>query len=115
MLYDHFKEKFKKKVRVFGVRRLKKEKDILKLVTAKIKEKCIVGLVDNRQLPGKDRLYGNEIMGYKLKENSGDIFCNYYTKKEDNFINDVRSIQTARAIQMLLNSSILATNINNSP
>ena len=48
----------------------------------KVKKRCIESKVESKHLAKTDRLYGNDIMGYKVKEGS-DEDCPYYTMKED--------------------------------
>ena len=65
-----------------------------------MKERCIDGKVDNNLLSKKDRLYGNDVMGYRVKEGHGDD-CPYYTMKESNFVDEVRATQQQKSIQRL--------------
>ena len=71
VLYDHFKEKFAKEIETFGRHRLEHEKEILKRAIDYKKETCIEAEVDNSLLPKEDRLFGANVMGYKLKKNTG--------------------------------------------
>ena len=110
LLYDHFKQKFIKEKESYGLRQLDHEKEILRRATDRIKQRCIEGAVDNKRLPQKDRLYGSDVMGYKLKENSGDSSCPYYTMKEVNFLDDVRAIQEQKSIEKLKSDNIRGSN-----
>ena len=100
LLYDHFKNKFMRERDTYGVKKLEHEKDILKRATDKVKERCIDGKVDNNLLSKKDRLYGRDVMGYRVKEGSGED-CPYYTMKEANFVEEVRAIQQKKSIKKL--------------
>ena len=82
---------------VFGLQKLKEENQILKQAIDKVKERCIEAEVKNKLLAKKNRLYGNGVMGYKVRENSDDD-CPYYTMKETKFVDDVRSIQKNKSI-----------------
>ena len=53
-------------------------------------------------MPKKDRLFGSDVMGYKLKENNGDKSCPYYTMKEVNFLDYVRKNQEQRSREKLI-------------
>ena len=66
------------------------------------KARCIESQVDNNLLPKKDRLFGSNVIGYKLKENTGDESCPYYTMKEVNFLDHVRKLQTEKAREILV-------------
>ena len=82
---------------MFGQRKLKHEKQILKQATDEVKERCIEAKVENKRLAKKDRLRGDDVMGYKVKKNS-DEDCPYYTMQAPNFRNEVRSIQESKSI-----------------
>ena len=60
-------------------------------------------------LAKKNRWYGwergNDLMGYKVKENSGDD-CPYYTMKASNFIEEVRRIQNKKSKETIKDQSI---------
>ena len=101
LLYDHFKQKFIKERESYGLSQLNHEKEILKRATEHVKQRCIEAQVDNNLLPQKDRLYGSNVMGYKLKENSGDSSCPYYTMKEVSFLDEVRKIQEQKSMDLL--------------
>ena len=98
-----------KKREVFGLQKLEHEKQILKEVTDKVKERCIERKVGNMLLAKKNRWYGwergNDLMGYKVKENSGDD-CPYYTMKASNFIEEVRRIQNKKSKETIKDQSI---------
>ena len=106
LLYNHFKKKFIRERETYGIYQLEHEKQILKRAIDNVKEQCIEGQIDNKLLPQKDRLHGSDVMGWKLKENSGDNTCPYYTMKEKSFLDDVRSIQEEKSKQKLLLNAI---------
>ena len=86
-----------KQRKVFGLQKLKHEKRILKQATDKVKERCIEAKVENKRLKKKDRLLGNDVMGYKVRQNS-DEDCPYYTMEARHFREEVRSIQRKKSI-----------------
>ena len=86
-----------KQRKVFGLQKLKQEKQFLKQAIDKVKGRCIEAKVENKLLAKKDMLYGNDMMGYKIKENSDDD-CPYYTMTEKKFVDNVRSIQRNKSI-----------------
>ena len=55
-------------------------------------------------LAKENRLYGwergNDLMGYKVKENS-DEDCPYYTMRARNFIDEVRRIQNNKSLERI--------------
>ena len=83
--------------KAFGLQKLKHEKQILEKASNKVKKRCIEAKVENKDLAENDRLYGHDVMGYKVRQNNGKD-CPYYTMKEDNFVDDVRSIQRKKSI-----------------
>ena len=101
MFYDHFKKKFLRERESYGIHQLNHEKEILAHANDHVKQTCIEGQVDNKLLPKKDRLYGADVMAYKLKENAADSLCPYYTMKELSFLNDVRDIQETKSIDII--------------
>ena len=111
VLYDHFKEKFAREIETFGRHRLEHEKEILKRAIDYKKEVCIEAQVDNSLLPKEDRLFGSNVMGYKLKKDTGDESCPYYTMKEVNFLDYLRVIQTNKSHEKLKGQGV--TNFNN--
>ena len=94
--------------KVFGVQKLEQGKQILKQAIDKVKGRCIEAKVENKLLAKKDMLYGNDMMGYKIKENSDDD-CPYYTMEERKFVNDVRSIQWNKSIAKMRQHSVTNT------
>ena len=90
LLYEHFKKKFMKERETYGLHRLNHEKGILKKSIDRVKELCIEGQVIIPQ-------YSDIVMRYKLKQNSTDASCPYYTMTETNFINDIRVSQQHRS------------------
>ena len=94
--YDHFKNKFMRERDAYGLKQLEHEREILARATEKVKERCIESEVDNNLLAKKDRLYGQGVMGYKMKENS-DKDCPYYTMKEKSFVDEVRATQLQKS------------------
>ena len=111
LLYDHFKEKFAKEIETFGRHRLEHEKEILKRAIDYKKEICIEAEVDNSLLPKEDRLFGANVMGYKLKKDTGDESCPYYTMKEVTFLDYLRMIQTNKSHAKLKDQGV--ENFNN--
>ena len=85
LFYEHFKNKFLMQRKVFGVQKLEQGKQILKQAIDKVKGRCIEAKVENKLLAKNDMLYGNDMMGYKIKENSDDD-CPYYTMEERKFV-----------------------------
>ena len=57
-------------------------------------------------MPQKDRLHGSDVMGWKLKDNSGDNTCPYFTMKEKSFLDDVRAIQEEKSKQKLILNAV---------
>ena len=106
LLYDHFKQKFAKKRKSYGLSKLSNEKEVLRRATENVKQRCIEALVDNKLLPQKDRLYGYNVMGYRLKKNSGDSSCPYYTMKEGSFLGELRRIQEQKSKEKLKRDKI---------
>ena len=100
LLYEYFKEKFLKQRTVFGLQKLKHEKQILEQATDKVKERCIEAKVENQRLKKKDRLRGNDVMGYKVRQHS-DEDCPYYTMEARHFREEVRSIQRNKSIEKM--------------
>ena len=98
--YNHFKNKFMREREAYGLNQLDNEKEILVRATEKVKERCIESMIDNRLLPEKDRLYGQDVMGYSIKENS-DKDCPYYTMKEKSFVDQVRATQLQKCMKKL--------------
>ena len=97
LLYEYFKKIFLNQRKAFGLQKLKHEKQILEKASNKVKKRCIEAKVENKDLAENDRLYGDDVMGYKVRQNNGKD-CPYYTMKEDNFVDDVRSIQRKKSI-----------------
>ena len=85
----------------YGIIQLENQKQILNRAIDNIKQRCIEGKVDNHLLPMKDRLYGSNVMGWKLKENSSDNTCPYYTMHVPNFIKHLKAIQENKSKQNL--------------
>ena len=106
LLYEHFKNKFLKKREAFGLQKLENDKRILKEAIDTVKDRCIKGKVENDVLPKKDRIYGHNVMGYKVKM-SGGKDCPYYTMGEPAFINIVRSIQGNKSIEKMKSADII--------
>ena len=78
LLYEYFKKKFLSQRKVFGLQKLKHEHQILEQASNKVKDRCIEAQVENKYLAKNDRLYGHDVMGYKVRQNSGKD-CPYYT------------------------------------
>ena len=93
---------------VFGVQKLKQEKQILKQAIENVKGRCIKAKVENKRLEENDMLYGNVVMGYKIRDDSDDD-CPYYTMTEMNFVDDVRSIQRNKSIAKIRQHSVTKT------
>ena len=94
--------------KIFGLQNLEQGKQILKQAIDKVKGRCIKAKVENKLLPKNDMLYGNDMMGYKIKENSDDD-CPYYTMTEKKFVDDVRSIQRNKSIAKIRQHSVTKT------
>ena len=75
MLYNHFKARFESKLDGFGRKRLELEKKILKDVTDNQLRRC---------------------KGNNLKE-----MCKYYHKPEIPFMEELKSIQNRKSLQLL--------------
>ena len=97
LLYEYFKKKFLSQRKAFGLQKLKHEHQILEQASNKVKDRCIEAQVENKYLAKNDRLYGHDVMGYKVRQNSGKD-CPYYTMTEGNFVDYVRSIQRKKSI-----------------
>ena len=78
LFYEYFKSKLLMQRKIFGLQNLEQGKQILKQAIDKVKGRCIEAKVENKLLAKKDMLHGNDMMGYKIKENSYDD-CPYYT------------------------------------
>ena len=75
ILYDYFKEKFMKKIEIFGTQKLKLEKQMLRNKSEETMKRC--------------------------KENNLDKDCNYLRKGEKAFLDEVREKQTIKSLQIL--------------
>ncbi|XP_050421563.1 galactosylceramide sulfotransferase-like [Adelges cooleyi] len=99
MLYNHFKDKFKTKIKEYGVDKMKKHIGELIGINQGIMDRCV--------LAKTDKGYGRTI-SYELKNN--DTFCQYYVILELKYTSLLRSIQYNRlnkieALEKLLNES----------
>ena len=72
LLYEYFKKIFLNQRKAFGLQKLKHEKQILEKASNKVKKRCIEAKVENKRLKKKDRLLGNDVMGYKVRQNSDE-------------------------------------------
>ena len=100
LVYDHFKKIFLKKIKEFGHQKLRQEKHVLSQEIDTVRKRCIQGQIENKLLAKKDKLYGHDVMGFKLKENR-DEDCPYYTMKATTFQNHVRGIQEKKSIEKM--------------
>ena len=90
-----------KQRKLFGLQKLKYEKQILKQATDKVKERCIEAKVENKRLAKNDRLRGDDVMGYKVRKNS-DGDCPYYTMEARKFRYEVGLIQRNKSIAKMI-------------
>jgi hypothetical protein len=115
LLYTHFKNKFIRERATYGIHQMKHEKQILKRAIGNVKQLCIERQIDNKFLPkgnfgkigGKGKnwetSHGTDLMGWKLRENSGDNTCRYYTNNNED---DVRATQEEKSKQKLAQNGI---------
>ena len=75
MLYDYFKDRFMKKLDVFGKLRLENEKQVLRTITDTTIKRC--------------------------NENIADNFCQYFRKGELKFLDELRDLQTNKSLKLL--------------
>ena len=101
MLYVHFKQKFYKQIETFGRHKLEQEKESLRRSINHTKAQCIAAQVDNNILPKKDRLWGPNVMGYKIREGNGNKSCPYYTMNDISFLDYLRKNQENKCREKL--------------
>ena len=75
MLYDYFKDRFLKKLDIFGKQRLENEKQVLRNITDTTIKIC--------------------------NENTADNFCQYFRKGELKFLDELRDFQTNKSLKLL--------------
>ena len=75
MLYDYFKDRFMKKLDVFGKQRLENQKQVLRTITDTTIKRC--------------------------NENIADNFCQYFRKGELKFLDELRDLQTSKSLKLL--------------
>ena len=101
MLYDYFKSSFLRDRESYGIDKISQEKEILEYANDRVKQMCIEKQVDNDLLPNKDGLPGTDFIAYKPKENVSESLCSYYKMREFRIIDDVRSIQEKKSLEVI--------------
>lgn len=108
-LYNHFKQKFNDQVEDFGRQKMKQEVDILKHANDNVKQRCSLKPTDNDKVQGENKLWGQGLVGYKGSENEE---CSGYTMSEMNFIDHLRTKQSAKAYKLAEQNGIHIENIS---
>ena len=100
MLYDHFAAKFERELTELGSDAfLEKELGKLAAENAKVVKRCVAQEgVDNKELKGEYHLWGQDMLGYKMKEGAE---CKLYGIAENPFLDLYRKSQGARAREVL--------------
>lgn len=99
MLYDWFLQKFKEKIKIYGIEKLKKGIGKLMAINQEIKERCVESITNKG--------YAKTI-SYKIKENN--TFCKYIVINELKYTSFLREIQYERqrkykALDKLMNNN----------
>ena len=100
LLYNHFYGVFQEKVEEVGKEVMGEEVSALDEVTMQEWDACIAGQISSKEVARKERVYGQDMIQYKIKDGA-DPTCKYYTMKENLFIDSLRDIQRQRAGEAL--------------
>ena len=104
MLYDHFKEKLKKKIEAYGNAKMDEEVAKLETKNVEITKECSITSEDNRKLGGNQKWWGANLIGYKAG-NSSKEECLLMTMSELAFIERIRKKQRDEAKRILSNQN----------
>jgi len=94
-LYNHFKNKFNKRMIEYGEKNMNQELAKLNKENKKTKATCDLQEVKNENLEGESKLWGKGVLGYVA--NSDLPVCRYMSMAEMSLLDYIRKIQTARA------------------
>lgn len=88
MLYNHFNRTFWKKVRTYGLEKMRKEVILLRARNKELREKCIIDPAKTMNQGGVWHPSGVQIQGFVLKkESESDVLCQGMAKAELPFTN----------------------------
>jgi len=95
-VYNFFKSKFLKHLRIFGQERMAEELDQVEKANDFMSETCGFIESDNSELDGPNKWWGSaDLVGYKVEENQDEI-CQLMTMAEISYIDRIRNIQKER-------------------
>ncbi len=93
-LYHHFRYKFNRLVESLGAEHMERELTQLQNANNDVSTKCVLKKVANRNLKPKQRLYGQNVVAYKLNKDIPQ--CQYYAMDEIKFLDKLRIAQANR-------------------
>ena len=92
LLYDHFRDKFDRRIK--DIEDFAGKKSALEKANAAVRERCVIEKADNDKLSGEFRMALNIVYGYIIDEDDPD--CVLYARSEPNFAKQLRDYQTLK-------------------
>ena len=100
-LYNYFKSKFQDRIYEYGSDRMAQEKATLKRLVDETWNNCVETQFSGNSIKDTEsKPYGRDILVQKVKAGA-DKECQYYTMKENLFVDHLRDIQKQMAVKML--------------
>ena len=100
MLYDFFREEFKRKIHSYGLDRMEKDIRQLRELNAKVKSECVLEVVRNntKKLLEDYVPWSKDVVAFKINEKDHP-YCKFFGISEIHFIDHVRNTQLERALK----------------
>ena len=100
MLYDFFREEFKRKIQLYGKDKMDLDIKQLRKLNAKVKSECVLEVVKNntKKLLEDYVPWSKDVVAFKINEKDHP-YCKFYGISEIHFIDHVRDTQLDRALK----------------
>ena len=100
MLYDFFREEFKRKIQSYGLDRMDGDIRQLRELNARVKSECVLEVVKNntKKLSEDYVPWSKDVVAFKINEKDHP-YCKFYGISEIHFIDHVRDTQLDRALK----------------
>ena len=100
MLYDFFREEFKRKIQSYGLDRMDVDIRHLRELNAEVKSECVLEVVRNntKKLLEDYVPWSKDVVAFKINEKDHP-YCKFYGISEIHFIDHVRDTQLDRALK----------------
>ena len=99
LLYNHFKTKFESLVAQFGPTHMSQEVSVLRHANQNMQSRCAIQPADNDKVYGPNKLWGQGMVAYTANE-AADSQCRLFSMSEMSFIDELREIQSERALNI---------------